>query len=143
MLGSAAAFVAAVIILFTGWMPIDPLLSILVALLILRSAWVIVRHSTHILLEGTPEEIDVAKIQASLIKGVPEVKDVHHVHVWSLTTEYPLLTLHVTVDHLDDYSVMLNNIKTILVKEFNIMHSTIQIEPIEENAVSCCPDTLY
>ena len=140
LLGSAAVIVAAVIILYTGWMPIDPLLSILVALLILRSAWTIVRHSTHILLEGTPEEIDVEKIQESLIENVPEVKEVHHVHVWSLTTEYPLLTLHVTVDRLDDYSLMLNNIKTILVREFNIRHSTVQIEPAGDHTGSSCPD---
>lgn len=142
LLGSAAVIVAAIVILYTGWMPIDPLLSILVALLILRSAWIIVRHSTHILLEGTPEEIDVKKIQDSLVEKVPEVKEVHHLHVWSLTTEYPLLTLHVTVDRLDDYSEMLNRIKSILVKDFNIKHSTVQIEPAADDAEASCPDHL-
>ncbi len=79
LLGSAAAILAAGVILGTGWMPIDPLLSVLVALLILRSSWLIIRKSAHILLEGTPDWLDVERLRSDLVAGVPGVEDVHHV----------------------------------------------------------------
>jgi cobalt-zinc-cadmium efflux system protein len=77
LLGSAAAILAAGVILGTGWMPIDPLLSVLVALLILRSSWLIIKKSAHILLEGTPDWLDVGRLRADLVAQVPGVEDVH------------------------------------------------------------------
>lgn len=126
--GSAAAVVAAIVILVTGWMPIDPLLSILVALLILRSAWIVVRQSTHILLEGSPPDMDVALLRRTLAEAVPAVRDLHHVHVWSLTPERRLLTMHVATDPAADQSETLRRVKRILTERFGIDHSTIQIE---------------
>lgn len=128
LLGSAAAIVAAVVILRTGWTPIDPLLSVLVALLILRSAWHIVRQSAHILLEGTPEDVDIAQLRAAIEGAIPGVLDVHHVHVWSLTHKHPLLTLHLTIDERTDYADTLQRAKNVLMKRFGIDHSTIQVE---------------
>ncbi|MGH6916015.1 MAG: cation diffusion facilitator family transporter, partial [Geminicoccales bacterium] len=89
LLGSVAAIVAAMVITWTGWMPIDPLLSLLVAGLILRSAWSLVRRSAHILLEGAPDWLDDAELRDALVAAVPAVRDVHHVHVWMLTLERP------------------------------------------------------
>lgn len=129
LLGSVAAIVAAAVIMVSGWMPIDPLLSILVALLILRSAWYVVRHSTHILLEGTPEDVDVERLRTTLTEEVPAVQDIHHIHVWSLTPERPLLTMHVTVAEAADVSTVLSELKDILNERFGIQHSTIQVEP--------------
>jgi len=129
LLGSVAAIVAAAVIMVSGWMPIDPLLSILVALLILRSAWYVVRHSTHILLEGTPEDVDVELLRTTLTEEVPAVRDIHHIHVWSLTPERPLLTMHVTVAEAADVSSVLSQLKDILSERFGIQHSTIQVEP--------------
>lgn len=129
LLGSVAAIVAAAVIMVSGWMPIDPLLSILVALLILRSAWYVVRHSTHILLEGTPEDVDVERLRTTLTEEVPAVQDIHHIHVWSLTPERPLLTMHVTVAEAADVSMVLSELKDILNERFGIQHSTIQVEP--------------
>jgi len=128
LLGSVAAIVAAGVILWTGWMPIDPILSVLVALLILRSAWFVVRRSMHILLEGTPEDVDVEQLRQALREQVPAVHEVHHVHVWSLTPERPLLTLHVVVADDADHTRVLEQIKTLLMQRFHIDHSTIQIE---------------
>lgn len=128
LLGSVAAMMAAAVILWTSWMPIDPLLSILVAFLILRSAWYVVRHSAHILLEGAPQDVDVQELRTTLVEVVPDVHDVHHVHVWSLTPERPLLTLHANADDTADYSEVLRRIKTVLVERFGILHSTVQIE---------------
>ncbi len=137
LLGSVAAIVAAIIILWTGWMPIDPLLSLLVALLILRSAWFVVRHSAHILLEGTPEDVDVELLRSTLTEAVPAVQDIHHIHVWSLTPEWPMLTMHVTVAPQENCAEVLTCLKTLLVKRFDILHSTIQIEP------GCCFDEIH
>jgi cobalt-zinc-cadmium efflux system protein len=128
LLGSAAAVIGAVVILRTGWTPIDPLLSILVGLLVLRSAWLIVRESAHILLEGTPAEIDPQALRTALLEDIPALQDVHHIHAWSLTPERPLLTLHAQVSETADGQAVLKNIKEVLARRFGIDHSTVQIE---------------
>jgi cobalt-zinc-cadmium efflux system protein len=110
-------------------MPIDPLLSIAVSLLILRSAWVLVRKSGHILLEGTPEWLDIERLRAELKDAVPAVEDIHHVHAWSLTSRRPLLTLHANVCEGADHDEVLASIKRFLEIKFRIDHSTIQLEP--------------
>ncbi len=129
MLGSGAAIVAALVILATGWTPIDPLLSLVVAALVLRSAWFLLRRSGHILLEGAPEHIDVGRLKAELRQAVPAVDDVHHVHAWSLTEERPLVTLHADVREGTDHHAVLRQIKEILRERFDVRHSTVQIEP--------------
>ncbi|KPK38833.1 MAG: zinc transporter ZitB, partial [Gammaproteobacteria bacterium SG8_47] len=129
LLGSLAAIGAAVVILFTGWTPIDPLLSVLVALLILRSAWYVVRKSTHILLEGTPDDVDITELRETLASSVPAVRDVHHVHVWSLTPARPLLTMHASIADDADYTAVLEQVKAVLIEHYGIEHSTIQLEP--------------
>jgi cobalt-zinc-cadmium efflux system protein len=128
LLGSVAAIVAAVVIIFTGWMPIDPLLSLVVAAIILRSAWFVIKRSAHILMEGTPEDVDVKEIRSTLQSEIEQVLDVHHVHVWSLTPERPMLTAHVTVSDPLNYDDTLSQIKKIMHDKFDIEHSTIQIE---------------
>lgn len=128
LLGSLAAIIAAVVIMITGWMPIDPLLSLLVAVLILRSAWYVVRRSAHILLEGTPEDVDVELLRSTLVEQVSAVRDVHHVHVWSLTPERPLVTLHVRVASEEDCATVLTEVKALLRQRFGISHSTVQVE---------------
>jgi cobalt-zinc-cadmium efflux system protein len=127
LLGSVAAIAAAMVILWTGWYPIDPILSVLVVLLILRSAWIVVRESGHILLEGTPTGIDAARIGAAL-RSVPGVTDVHHVHAWSLTGERKLLTLHAVVEDDADHTATLSAIDRVLRERFGIDHATVQIE---------------
>lgn len=134
LLGSAAAIAAALIILWTGWMPIDPLLSALVALLILRSALLVVRRSGHILLEGTPEDLDPERLRESLHAEIPAVQDVHHIHAWSLTAERPIVTLHVAIDERADAHESLIAVKALLKARFGLDHVTVQIEPVH------CPD---
>jgi len=128
LLGSAATIVGALVILWTGWTPIDPLLSILVGLLVLRSAWLIVKESTHILLEGTPAEFDPQGLREILMADIPALEDVHHIHAWSLTPERPLLTLHAQVGESADSQATLVRIKEVLASRFGIDHSTVQIE---------------
>jgi len=136
LLGSVAAIAAAVVILWTGWYPIDPLLSVLVAALILRSAGALVRDSAHILLEGTPEHIDPQDVKAVLAASIPEVLAVHHVHIWSLTVERSLMTLHVTVPDAADRDQVLAEVQRKLKAEFGVHHATVQIE----SERGCCPD---
>ncbi|HEU0158524.1 MAG TPA: cation diffusion facilitator family transporter, partial [Hyphomicrobiaceae bacterium] len=88
--GSAAAIVAALVILWTGWTPIDVLLSALVALLILRSAWGVVAESGRILIEAAPKGLDVRALARDLEASIPGLEDVHHVHAWSLTEARPM-----------------------------------------------------
>jgi cobalt-zinc-cadmium efflux system protein len=134
LLGSCAAIAAAVVILWTGWMPADPLLSVLVALLILKAALTIIRRSGHILLEGTPEHVDPEDLRSRLIEAVPEVVDVHHVHIWSLTGEHPVLTLHAVLDEGADHDSALIALHRALEQLFGVSHATIQLEH------SRCPD---
>jgi cobalt-zinc-cadmium efflux system protein len=128
LLGSAAAIIGALIILATGWMPIDPLLSMLVGLLVLRSAWLVVRESAHILLEGTPAKIEPRDLRQALMSDIPDLEDVHHIHAWSLTAEMPLVTLHAQVCETADAQAVLRRIKQVLSSRFGIDHSTVQVE---------------
>jgi cobalt-zinc-cadmium efflux system protein len=129
LLGSIAAITAALIILSTGWMPIDPILSIGVALLIFRSAWHLVRRSGHILLEGAPEWLNVDEMQSKIIASHPDVNEIHHVHVWGLTPQHPMLTMHVAVKEIQsDSTAIVRGIKKLLKDEYGINHSTIELE---------------
>lgn len=129
LLGSIAALSAAIVIVLTGWMPVDPLLSIVVAGLILRSAWQLVRRSAHILLEGTPETLDVAGMQQSLIAAVPQIASIHHVHVWGLTPQRLMLTMHVSLrGEFRDATAVVRQVKRVLQTEFGVRHSTIEVE---------------
>lgn len=129
LLGSVATILAAAVILWTGWMPIDPLLSLLVALLVLRSAWFVIRRAGHILLEGAPDWLDVEALRADLTAAVPEVEDVHHVHAWMLTDEKPLVTLHANVAPGGDPHRVLILVRRFLEENYGVGHATIQIEP--------------
>ena len=134
LLGSVGAIAAAIVILATGWTPIDPILSILMTVLILRGAWDVTGRAAHVLMEGAPDGFDVAALRADLIAAVPGVTDVHHVHAWMLTAERPLVTLHVCLASSVEPNAALAAIKTRLKDEFGIAHSTVQIDPAD------CPD---
>jgi cobalt-zinc-cadmium efflux system protein len=128
LLGFAITVVAAGVILATGWSRIDPLLSLAVALLILRSALQIVRSSAHILLEGTPAGFDVAAVRADLMAELPMVCDVHHVHAWSLTEEQQFITLHVRATPQADVNRLVPAICRRLEQRFGITHATVQVD---------------
>ena len=128
LLGSAAAVGAAVVIMTTGWTPIDPLLSILVGLLVLRSAWFLVRDSAHVLLEGTPERLDIREIGRDLVSNLAVVEDVHHVHAWSLSQERSLLTLHARIVDGANPDAAVAAIRDRLAERFDIGHVTVQVE---------------
>ncbi len=127
LLGSVGAIVAALIILFTGWTPIDPILSILVSALVLRSAWSLMKESIHELLEGAPGAIDVDKLKRDLTLNIAEVRNVHHVHLWQVG-EKPVLTLHTQVIPPYDHDALLHKIHHYLHQHYQIEHATVQME---------------
>jgi len=131
LLGSAGAVLAGVVILFTGWLPIDPLLSLGVSLLIVRSALALVRRSAHILMEGSPDWLDVGELRNTLEERIPAIRDVHHVHAWLVGPNETLLTMHASVTAAADHAVVLKDAKVLLAERFGITHATIQIE-VEE-----------
>ncbi|WP_455846411.1 CDF family zinc transporter ZitB [Pantoea agglomerans] len=127
LLGSVGAIVAAVIIMLTGWTPIDPILSLLVSLLVVRSAWSLLRESLHELLEGAPGHIDADKLTRELTRNIDEVRNVHHVHLWQVG-EKPVLTLHVQVIPPYDHDGLLQRIHHYLHEHYQIAHATVQME---------------
>jgi len=129
LLGSVAAIVAALVIIYTGWMPIDPILSVAVAILILKSAWALVKRSAHILLEGAPEWLDVQAMQERVVAGVPGVGEIHHVHIWGLTPQELMLTMHMSVvDGVASQSDVVRDTKKFMKDEYGIGHSTIEVD---------------
>jgi cobalt-zinc-cadmium efflux system protein len=129
LLGSVAAIVAALVIIYTGWMPIDPILSVAVAVLILKSAWALVKRSAHILLEGAPEWLDVQAMQERVVAGVPGVGEIHHVHIWGLTPQELMLTMHMSVvDGVASQSDVVRDTKKFMKDEYGIGHSTIEVD---------------
>jgi cobalt-zinc-cadmium efflux system protein len=129
LLGSLLAITAAVVVVRTGWLPIDPILALVLAVLIVIAATGLMRKSAHILLEGSPEWLDIEELQRELRLAVAGVVDVHHVHVWSLTTHHPLVTLHARIASDAAPGPVLQEIKAFLARRYALDHSTIQLEP--------------
>ena len=134
LLGSAAAIIAALCVYFFGWMYADPILALLIAVILARGAYRVLKESTHILLEGVPNGVDLGEIKSRLIGSIPNIVEVHHMHAWALTAEKPLLTLHAQVEEESHIQGVIAEIKDILNSQFGIDHSTIQVE------LGPCPD---
>ena len=131
LFGSLAAITAAIVIFFTGWTAADPISSLIVCALIVRSAWSLVRRSTHILMEGTPEGLDVDELRRTLEERIPAIRDVHHVHLWLVGPHDPLMTMHASVIAGANHAAVLRETKAVLQERFGISHATIQIEEDE------------
>lgn len=128
LFGSAAAIVAALVIMQSGWLPIDPLLSLLVSGLIVRSAVALIRRSAHILMEGAPDWLDLGELSRTLQQEIPALLSVHHVHCWLVGPQQTLLTMHAAVAAGSDHDAVLRDINALLAQRFGISHATIQIE---------------
>lgn len=128
ILGSAAAILASVIIMLTELQIADPILSLFVSIVIFNSGYKITKNSCHILLEGTPESISSDKIKNQIMSDLPEVIDIHHVHIWSLSDNYFIITMHAKIKQNVLHDHVLYGMKKILMDKFEIAHSTIEIE---------------
>jgi len=128
LLGSVAALLSGVIIAFTGWTPIDPLLSLGISALIVVSSLRLLRQALHGLMEGTPFSIapeDVGKTLAT----VPGVASVHDLHIWNVAPEQVMLSAHLVVRDLRQWETVLDACHALLGERFNIQHATLQPEP--------------
>ena len=128
MLGSLAALIAGVVIYFTGWFPIDPLLSLFIALLILISGLRLLRDASRVLLEGVPLGLDLAKIGLGMA-SVDGVRSVHDLHVWSLSSNEISLSAHIVIDEMFAWEPILHRLQEHLHKTYGIEHATLQPEP--------------
>jgi cobalt-zinc-cadmium efflux system protein len=128
-LGWVGVLIAGAIIYFTGAYIIDPIISILIGLIVIYSAWGIVKESANIILEGVPEGLNVQEIGTE-IKNIQNVNDAHDIHVWSLGTDYNALSAHVVISNMtvDQSHEVLNKINTMLKEKFSIEHTTIEFE---------------
>lgn len=127
LLGSVAAIAAAVVIYLTGWTPIDPILSVLLSMLILRSAWALLRNAVQILMEGTPGNIEIDALRTHVLDTVPDIEDVSHVHVWSITSGKPAATMEVSLKPGADYRTISERVKRTLAQRYAIGHATVEI----------------
>ena len=126
---SVGVVVAGAIILFTGWLPIDPILSLGIAALIAWGSWRIVREAVNLLMEGAPADVDVSAVTAEITR-TPHVTSVHDLHVWALSSESTALSMHVVVDDvsLGDAEHIVRDVEHRLCDRFGIGHTTIQVE---------------
>ncbi|WJY26657.1 MULTISPECIES: cation diffusion facilitator family transporter [Sporosarcina] len=130
LLGSVGAILAAFLIMFFDWSWADPLASIVVAILVLISGWRVTRDAVHVLMEGTPSEVDIQAVEKQL-RSFEEVTDVHDLHIWSISSGFNAIACHIEVR--SDFTMrkakpLLTEIERRLAEE-NIHHSTIQFEP--------------
>ncbi len=127
LLGSLGAVIAALLIGALGWLWTDAVISIIVALLILNSAWRLLRRSAHVLLEGTPEDVEPQQLARTVCEET-DVGDVHHVHVWQLASGKRVATLHASLPDGADVNATLVSIQRVLRERFAVSHATIQVE---------------
>jgi cobalt-zinc-cadmium efflux system protein len=128
LLGSVATVVAALLVRYLGWEWADPALSLLVSLLILRGAFVLLKRSSHILLEGVPEGVAPEEIRMALATADPAIAEVHHLHVWQIASGSRMATLHARLREGGDARQALRAVQQVLRERFSITHVTVQIE---------------
>lgn len=128
LLGSVAALSAGVAIHFTGWTPIDPLLSLLICVLILYSSLRLLREAVHVLMEGVPLHLDLARIGHRMAR-TEGVRSVHDLHVWALSSGRIALSAHLVVDDLRGWPSVLDSLRVLLHDRYGIDHVTLQPEP--------------
>ncbi|MBL6752244.1 MAG: cation transporter [Nevskia sp.] len=127
LVGSGAAIAAACVILATGWLPADPLLSIAVSALIFRSGWQLTRESSQVLLQGAPPGFEPDNLEQALT-ALAGVSGIHDLHAWSLTGEAPIVTLHAVLREGTDHDAVLAQIHETLRQRFGVAHATVQME---------------
>ena len=126
-LGSVGAIVAGLVMWIFGWYVADPIISVLVALLILKGAWGVVKHTVHILMEGTPITIDLNEVK-KVLESIDGVINVHDLHIWTITSGLDSLSCHILIEDHQDSQKVLQEAIHFIEEHFKIQHTTIQIE---------------
>ncbi len=127
LLGSVGVLVAALVIVTTGWTLVDPIVSIAIAVLIVASAWGVLRDSTAILMEQAPTRIDAGAVARAIVE-VPGVTSVHDLHVWTITSGFDALSAHVLVGRGEDCHGLRREIEQMLASQFGVTHTTLQVD---------------
>ena len=127
MLGSLGVLVAAAIVMFTGWKLADPIVGAGIGLFIVPRTWILLKQAIHILMEGTPPEIDISLLEDKL-KEIPGITAVHDLHVWTITSGVDAMSCHLVVTNMADAPKTLVAAKSAMETTFDITHTTIQIE---------------
>jgi cobalt-zinc-cadmium efflux system protein len=139
-LGSIGAVTAALVILLTGWVMADSVVSLMIAGLIVVSGVHLIRESMHILLEGVPRHIRLLDLELAL-RAVEGVTDIHDLHVWRIGSGFDTLTVHLVVNDLDTWRARRDSVRNLLRDRFGITHSTVQVEACgEQNTLGCPSD---
>ncbi|NIR60483.1 MAG: cation transporter [Gammaproteobacteria bacterium] len=128
VLGSVAALASGLVVYTTGWLPIDPLLSLLICVLILYSAVRLLWDVMHVIMEGVPRHLDLADVGRAMA-AVAEVREVHDLHIWTLSSGVIALSAHVVIDDLGRWDAVLERLRTLLETQYGIGHITLQPEP--------------
>lgn len=141
MLGSVGAIIAALLIMFFGWSWADPLASVIVSILVLRSGYIVTKSSVHVLMEGTPENVEIEKVTEKILNTYG-INGIHDLHIWTITSRLNALTCHAVVNGkmtIEESEIMLRKIEHNL-EHLNIQHVTIQLETSahqHDNSVLC------
>ena len=127
MLGSVGVIIAALVVMFTGWRLADPIIGAGIGLFIVPRTWSLIRQAIHILMEGTPAEIDLVLLEGA-IKEIPGVVSVHDLHVWTITSGLDAMSCHVVIADMGRARETLLQVNEAMKAKFNLTHTTIQIE---------------
>lgn len=140
-LGSVGAIIAGIVIMTTGWFPIDTIASVVIGLLILWSSWGFLKQTMNILLEATPDNIDYMEVKESL-EDMEHIDTVHDLHIWTITSGMPVLSAHIRLDSCcadtDHWQNCLSDANRMIKEKFGIEHTTLQIEHNEDSCEQEC-----
>lgn len=134
LLGSLAVIVSAVIILATGFRAADPIASVLIAVLILPRTWALLRDAVDILLQATPRGVDMSEVRRHILEA-GGVRDLHDLHAWTLTSGINVVSVHVVLRDGSDPGLVLDELASCLCDDFDMEHSTIQLERSDRRRV--------
>ena len=132
LLGSVGVIAAALVIVLTGWSYAAPLISVLIGVLVLHSSWKLLRDSVNILLEGASPGIDAKEVGEKVVR-VAGVEEVHDLHVWEITSGFPVLAAHVLVGREEDCHARRREIEKVLADDFGIEHTMLQVDYVGDH----------
>ncbi len=140
-LASIGVIIGGIIMLLTGWFWVDPIISVLIGFIIALAAWRILKEGLRVLLEATPQQVDITEM-VNTLNQMPEVKDVHDIHVWSISPELHAMSCHVLIDDLPTSQTagIRQKIEDVLRQQFHIEHTALQMEcpQCDSNDIFCC-----
>jgi cobalt-zinc-cadmium efflux system protein len=127
LLASVGVMVAAVVMIFTGWVYADPIIGAAIGLFILPRAYRLGRRALRVLIQAAPDDMDIPGLRSRL-ESIPQVTDVHDLHVWTLTSGMPVATVHLAAGEGADRDLVMARARRVLADEFRVTHATLQIE---------------